>query len=316
MISSAGLYYAFDQVNLFGLWYHLKSVKFTWLILSVLLLIFSVAIRAVRWQFLIEPVASIRFHPLFAATMIGYFGNAVLPLRLGELLRAYTISKKQNIDASSAFGTVILERVLDMLGLIITILIFGWFYSFDENGKNIIFTVIIFTLVCFVLIIALGHVQFHLMKKIQKWTIFKKLWALKVLNILKSLVKGMTSLRSTKHIGQIILHTIFLWLIYFAITYTVTISVGININWIAMGVVLIFTSLAFAIPAAPGGLGTYHAAAVYVLTTFFYIGRLESQAFAIILHAVGFLPLVIIGAIYFFRSSISIKDFTKESLPE
>ena len=87
-------------------------------------------------------------------------------------------------------------------------------------------------------------------------------------------------------------------------------------NWISVGVVLISTALAMAIPAAPGAVGTYHAAAVYVLTTFFAVGRIESQAFAVILHAVGFVPLIIIGAIYFLRSSVQIKDISDQHIVE
>jgi uncharacterized membrane protein YbhN (UPF0104 family) len=80
--------------------------------------------------------------------------------------------------------------------------------------------------------------------------------------------------------------------------------------------VLISTSLAVAIPAAPGAVGTYHAAAVYVLTTLFFVSRTESQAFAVLLHAVGFVPLIIIGAIYFLRSSVNIKDISGQHITE
>ena len=316
VISAVGLYYAFGKVDLDALWHHLKMVNLIWLSLAVFLLIFSVAIRAERWQLLIEPIQNIRFHPLFAATMVGYFGNAVLPFRLGELLRAYTISARKNVETSTAFGTIILERILDMVGLVGTILIFGWFYPFDEGGRNVIIAVVVFTLLGFGFVLALGRAQSHLMEKIEKWSIFEKAWAHRILTILHSLVNGLTSIRATKHVGQIVLHTIFMWIVYFAITYSVILATDIDVNWISVGVVLISTALAMAIPAAPGAVGTYHAAAVYVLTTFFAVGRIESQAFAVILHAVGFVPLIIIGAIYFLRSSIQIKDISDQHIVE
>ena len=83
-----------------------------------------------------------------------------------------------------------------------------------------------------------------------------------------------------------------------------------------MGVILVSTSLAIAIPAAPGAVGTYHAAAVYVLTEFFVVGRVESQAFAVLLHGVGYVPLIIIGAMYFLRSSVHIKDLSDQRIIE
>ena len=107
-----------------------------------------------------------------------------------------------------------------------------------------------------------------------------------------------------------------MWIVYFFVTYSVILATNISIDWIGVGIILISTSLALAIPAAPGGLGTYHAAAVYILTSYFFIDRVESQAFAVILHAVGFLPLLLIGFIFFIRSSLHFKDVSKEVIQE
>lgn len=107
LISILGLYYAFNKVNLNELWFYLKSANIFYIILASVLLIFSVAIRAERWQLLLEPIKVISFRPLFSSTMIGYFGNAVMPFRFGELLRAFSIGSIKNIDISAAFGTTI-----------------------------------------------------------------------------------------------------------------------------------------------------------------------------------------------------------------
>ena len=312
VISAVGLYYAFAQVNFDDLWFFLKSVNLGWLTISVVLLVFSVAIRAERWQLLLEPIEKIRFHPLFAATMVGYFGNAVLPFRLGELLRAYTISVRKSVETSAAFGTIILERILDMLGLVCMILVFGWFYPFEDGGRNLMLAVVMLTLIGFGFVLILGRAQSKLIERMENWPIFEKKWAHRILKIINSIVNGLTSIRTAKHVGQIVLHTIFMWVVYFSITYSVTLAVGIQLSWVEVGVILISTSLAIAIPAAPGAVGTYHAAAVYVLTTLFFVGRAESQAFAVLLHAVGFVPLIIIGSIYFLYSSVHIKDISNQ----
>ncbi|MBC8345106.1 MAG: flippase-like domain-containing protein [Candidatus Marinimicrobia bacterium] len=316
VISAVGLYYAFGQVNFNELWFHLKSVNVLWMSVATLLLVFSVAIRAERWQMLLEPIENIQFRSLFGATMVGYFGNAVLPFRLGELLRAYSISENHQVDTSAAFGTIILERILDLLGLVSTIILFGWLFPFDTGGRNIMIAVVVVTLLGFGFIMVLGSARSHLMDRIEKWPIFEKPFAHRLLTIMNSLVDGLTSIRATKHVGQIVIHTIFMWVVYYSITYTVILATGINISWIEVGVVLISTSLAVAIPAAPGAVGTYHAAAVYVLTVLFSVGSAESQAFAILLHAVGFIPLIIIGFIYFLNSSVHIRDISKQHIVE
>ena len=173
VISAVGLYYAFGQVNFDELWFHLKSVDVFWMSLGTILLVFSVAIRAERWQLLLEPIETIPFHPLFGATTVGYFGNAVLPFRLGELLRAYSISENHQVDTSAAFGTVILERILDLIGLVCAIILFGWFFPFDTGGRNIMITVVVVTLLGFGFIMVLGSARSHLMDRIEKWAIFE-----------------------------------------------------------------------------------------------------------------------------------------------
>ena len=316
VICAVGFYYAFGQVNFDELWFHLKSVDVLWMSLATVLLIFSVAIRAERWQMLLEPIETVPFHPLFGATMVGYFGSGVLPFRLGELLRAYSISENHQVDTSAAFGTIILERILDLFGLVCTIILFGWFFPFDTGGRNIMIAVVVVSLLGFGFIVVLGSTRSHLMDRIEKWAIFEKPFAHRLLTIMNSLLDGMTSIRATKHVGQIVIHTIFMWVVYYSITYTVILATGISLSWIEVGVVLISTSLAVAIPAAPGAVGTYHAAAVYVLTVLFSVGSAESQAFAILLHAVGFVPLIIIGSIYFLRSSVQIKDISGQHIVE
>ncbi|MFL3025419.1 MAG: lysylphosphatidylglycerol synthase transmembrane domain-containing protein [Candidatus Neomarinimicrobiota bacterium] len=315
-LSVLGLYYAFNKVNISELWFYLRTANIFYIALAILLIIFSVAIRAERWQLLLEPMKKISFLPLFSSTMIGYFGNAVMPFRFGELLRAYSIGSMKKIDVSGAFGTILLERLLDMLGLVFTMFIFSWFYPFEYGGKSAMIIISFSSVLLFSFVLWLGSKKSHFFLNLKKRSILKAPFLQRLLIIINKIVDGITSIRDTKHLGQIIFHSIFIWVIYFFVTYSVILATNISIDWIGVGIILISTSLALAIPAAPGGLGTYHAAAVYILTSYFFIDRVESQAFAVILHAVGFLPLLLIGFIFFTRSSLHFKDVSKEVIQE
>ena len=311
VLSILGLYYAFNKVNIGELWFYLKSANIFYIIIASSLIIFSIAIRAERWQLLLEPIKVISFRPLFSSVMIGYFGNAVMPFRFGELLRAYSIGSMKNIDISAAFGTILLERLLDMLGLVFTMFIFSWFYPFEHGGRNAMIFIALSSILVFCFIIWLGGRKSQIIPNLKKLSMFDKPFLQKLLTIINNIVDGLTSIKDTKHVGQIILHTIFMWVVYFFVTYSVILATNISINWVGVGIILISTSLALAIPAAPGGVGTYHAAAVYILTSYFFVDRVESQAFAVILHAVGFLPLLLIGFLFFIRSSLHFKDVSK-----
>ena len=91
-------------------------------------------------------------------------------------------------------------------------------------------------------------------------------------------------------------------------------STGITLKWYQVCILLISTTFAISIPAAPAYVGTYHAAVVYVLTSFFAINQLDAQASAILIHAVGTIPFIIIGAWYFINSSVSIKDINQKKI--
>ena len=116
--SILGIYFAFTGEDIDIVIHHLKEVDLFGIFIASSLLILSCGIRAYRWRLLLEPFEVVPMHRVFSATMVGYFGNGVLAFRLGELLKAYSVSSRRNITVSQAFGTVVLERILDMLMVI------------------------------------------------------------------------------------------------------------------------------------------------------------------------------------------------------
>ena len=134
----------------------------------------------------------------------------------------------------------------------------------------------------------------------------------KIIHFIKKTLDGLTSIRDLKKTGKIIISTILIWSIYYLITWIVSVSLGVGLDWISVGVTLIFTSLAIALPAAPSAVGTYHAAAIYVLTELFLLDRSIAQSFAVVLHAVGLFPLISIGGLFFIKSSVGFGDISME----
>ena len=120
-----GLYYAFESIEFAQLYGHIISVNLFKLALAILVLMLSCIIRAKRLKYIISPLDNdISTHHLFGATMIGYFGNGILFFRLGELLKAFSISQGNNIKTSESFGVVMLERVIDALTVFILLVFF------------------------------------------------------------------------------------------------------------------------------------------------------------------------------------------------
>ena len=316
LISVIGLYYAFRQVNFWELWISIKNVNIILILLAVFILVLSNVIRAWRWQILVKPIKDVSFDPAFSSIMIGYFGNSVLPFRMGEFLRAYVVADKTSLTASTAFGTIVVERILDFVGLSALILLIMTVYPLKSIGGFIIIGVIVLSLTAFIFILLFGGLKSTLLVKIEKSSLLKMGLLPKILLFLKNFLDGATTIRATNKLGVILLYTLIIWIMYYCSTYLATIATGIELEWFGFGVLLISTTLAISVPAAPGYVGTYHAAAVYILTNLFDVGRIDAQAAAIILHAVGTIPIVIIGAWYFLNSSVNIKDIKDQGLSQ
>ena len=313
-ISIAGLYYAFRGIDFVQLWKIINQLDLFYGTLSLIILLISNIIRALRWQILASPIEKISIKPVFSSIMIGYFGNSVLPFRMGEFLRAYVLAEKTSLNASTAFGTIVTERILDFVGLSLLILLTILVYPADWINQKIIIGVVVLSLTAFVFVFCFKEINEIFLFDLKKIRLLQKSTLLKIIAILKKLINGAVAIRSTNKVMLIFLYTVLIWLMYCFSTYFALLSTGISIKWYEVCVLMISTTLAISVPAAPAYVGTYHATVVYVLTTFFLINQLDAQASAIIIHGLGTIPFFIIGALYFINSSVSIKEIKSKEI--
>jgi len=313
-ISIAGLYYAFRGIDFVQLWKIINQLDLFYGTLSLIILLTSNIVRALRWQILAYPIDKISIKPAFSSIMIGYFGNSILPFRMGEFLRAYVLAEKTSLNVSTAFGTIVTERILDFVGLSLLILLTILVYPVDWINQQIIIGVVVLSLTAFVFVFYFKEINEIFLFDLKKIRLLQKSTVLKIIEILERLINGAVAIRSTNKVMLIFLYTVLIWLMYCFSTYFALLSTGISIKWYEVCVLMISTTLAISIPAAPAYVGTYHATVVYVLTSFFLINQLDAQVSAIIIHSVGTIPFIIIGAWYFINSSVRIKEINKKEI--
>jgi len=164
------------------------------------------------------------------------------------------------------------------------------------------------TALLILLLVGLALVQSEIQQRVFNWKIFQNQLGKKITRIINNLVNGLIALKSTNHVVAVTLLTILMWVVYYACTYLVVLSIDVPVDWIAVGVTLVATTLAITIPAAPGYIGTYHATAVLVMVELFGVNLADAQAFAVLVHAIGFVPFAIIGFGYFMTSSVKLRD--------
>jgi len=97
----------------------LKDAEYVYIIPTIILIFVNHYFRAVRWSVLIAPIKKVSVLNLFSATMIGFMANSVLPARIGEIIRPVLVAKKEKIKITASFATVVMERIFDVLSIIV-----------------------------------------------------------------------------------------------------------------------------------------------------------------------------------------------------
>ena len=311
LISVICLYFAFYKVNLNSLLSTLKSANYLLVLGCISLFVFSMIIRSFRWRMILSSSYTISLRFLFESIMIGYFINSILPFRLGEFGRAYALSMKSPIGTFEAFGSIILERLIEIICLLFILIIALNFQSADQilNGNQIIFLSLLFIFLVIVLLNSTFRkriISFFETKSIKSSNRLSSIYYK-----LSEVLKGFSLFDSKKNKSDILSMSFLLWFTYYLITILGINAIGLNLTHLEALFLLIFSSIVFSLPSAPGGIGPYHAAIVFIVSNIFMYDNNQALALAILLHAVAFVPEVLIGLFYFYKYSISYQDLKK-----
>jgi hypothetical protein len=292
LISVFFISYALKDFNYILFLNSLKNANYGYIIFAILLLIFIIFLRAVRWNFLF--IKKLDINSLYKAQLIGYMGNNIFPLRLGELLKAYYLEKKSKISKYEVLGTIILERVLDLVGLVFLFLILlnsSLFELIDPIYIKIIYSILIFTFTALL-------VSF----KLNKMKNFK--FKNKFFLILNDIISGFSNINTSNFLLSI-LFTILTWIGYVIVVFLVQESMYLDLNFIQCVLILFLSSIVLMIPSMPGNIGTFEGAVVYTLLLF---SIEDNFGFAFILHAVSFIPYTLLGLYYLIKERYILKD--------
>ncbi len=270
----------------------LVNANYVYMVSSILFLIFIIFLRSIRWRFLF--VEEININDLYKSQLVGYMGNNILPLRLGELLKAYYLEKKSKISKYEVLGTVVLERVLDLVGLILLFFIlinFSLFDLVDSSYIKIFYFILFFTLILILVSLKLSEKKDY--KSKNKFPL-----------ILNDIIRGFSSIDRLNFLLSI-LSSILIWISYAVVVFLVQESMYLDLNFIQCILILFLSSIGLMVPSMPGNIGTFEGAVVYTLLLF---GIEDNFGFAFILHAVSFIPYTLLGLYYLIKERYIFKN--------
>ncbi len=272
---------------------YIKEADMFWVTLSIIIGILGHISRAIRWNYLLEPLGyKPRLTNNILIILISYFANLGIP-RTGEILRATALASYENVPFEKGFGTVVTERVIDvlMLLLIITVtlllqtdILVGFLQNKGFNLKGLILLAGagIFGLAVFFVFIKKSSTKI----------------ALKIKNFVKGLLDGVFSIFKMKHKWAFVFHTFFIWGCYIAMLWVIKFTVAETLHLSLDQLLVAFVAGAFAMATTNGGIGLFPIAVSKALAIF-GIGTVSGDAFGWIMWISQTLMIVVFGAISF-----------------
>ena len=311
LISVAFLYLAFRKIDYRDLWSTLVSVRYWWLLPGLAIYFVGVLVRAWRWQFLLTPLKKVSIKTLFPIINIGYMGNNVFPLRMGEVLRAVVLKRHESVSISGSLATIVVERIFDAVVVIGFVLLnLGELVALPGSG---IFTQLSSLATWAVGIFLAGLAVFVLIavfpKPAQKVIhgVIEKVIPEKgrkaLIDVADKFLDGLMSLRSPAQALMILLTSILIWLLETGLYWSVDQALGLGLNFGQLMLLNGVVNLVLLIPAAPGGLGTFDAAVRTMLEAYGIVAEL-ALGYALVLRIALWVPITIVGAVYFIREGL------------
>ena len=305
-----------------ALWRSLQGMRYPLLIPSLALALLGFVARAYRWGFLFVAGERIPFKKLYTATMIGFMGNALLPARAGEFIRAYVLSRSHgNLAASKAFATIVGERILDGIALTLLLCLVlivlpagepvvipegtffeqsvtiteGWFLSIAAGALGIFAGA--------AAVVALIYLKGEVVARVLGETVsrFSQRAGQRVTHLVTAFASGFDVVRDKRRLATA------------AILSVLVFPDEVHWPWYTSIVVLAVVCVGIMIPASPGFVGTFHAFCVVALMLCARIDFDSAVAFSVIYHGATMVVLVAVGLICLWVENLSFVEVARRA---
>jgi len=320
LISIFFLYLAFRKFDLEEGKRALKMANYYWLLPTVVSYMFGFWMRGIRWRYLLLPIKKCKIFNLVSTVFIGFMANNLLPFRVGELIRAYVNGKKENISKSSSLATIVVERVLDGLALVVLLLVAILFlergasaqHSFPQWLKRMIYVAWALFLGVLILLYIMMRSKELTGKVIRKlFGFFKEPILKKILNLTNSFIEGLNVLRKRKEILIVSFLSILVWTFEGTTFYLGAKALNLPISYPQAYLTLVIVALGLMVPSSPAFVGVYEYFCVTALALF-AIDKSFALSYAVLLHLLQFSLLVGIGLFFLWKENLSLWKLKEE----
>ena len=334
LISAVALYFVFQGVSIRDLIASFKSVDYVWLIWCLVVFYFSVLLRGLRWRWLFKPKHDVSLTHATGGIFICFAFNSIFPARLGEFARAYIVVKQDKMGFSTAFGTVVAERLLDVIVLILSLLACLAVVRIDPDAEltrsifknmepitvtgaqflalknKMLFMGIALTIG--ILAISIPRSRGWFLTILHAMKIVPHAIRDKIEHMVHQFAEGLASLRSPGRAAALIVLSFVIWTtnalstLFLALGFPFTATMTFPEAFALVIIICIFIT----VPAAPGYWGFFEAGVIFAI---FILGIHDPNAplvlsFAILLHLSQWIPIVAVGLPWAWLSHVSLDE--------
>ena len=307
LIAALFVFFAFRGISFHSLLHDALRANFYILLAATVVVLFSHFLRALRWRVILREIKQdISIVDTWGSIMVGYLLNNFVP-RLGEIVRAYTTGRLEDISVSGVLGTIVLERLFDMLsaGILFGLGLFMYHGNLIESFPFLRAA----GLILIVGSLALGAVLYvaSISERFQRATlrlvefILPKKLAQKAESIILSFLASFKILRSGKRLGVITFYTALIWVAYIYTMYIPFFAFGfgtrLHLTFYDAFLLILVTTIAWIVPS-PGATGVYHLFVSQALMIISGVPKDEALAYATLTHLFAYVAITIVGAIF------------------
>jgi glycosyltransferase 2 family protein len=308
LISTVFLFLALRSIDWSGFINAFHQVDPVFMGLSFLGSILPFMIVSLRWKLLLSDTVSVSFNEIFDYTMIGYFAGMIFPARLGDFGKAVLVGRSKKVSSSQVFGTVILERLMDTVMLLILAIGLSFLMDYSLPIRN----ALIFLSTLAVVIIACTVLVAWNIGKLENARVWlSKRLPIKAIDYIFGLIERLAAgLRAIRH-RKVLIYALFLTMVSWIILGLTFIgylrAFQITVPWYSAYFIILLINLSGIIPASPGNIGVYEYMVILALT-FWSIEKSPCLSFGVLTHGANIVLTTILGSWSLYRQGLSLRN--------
>jgi uncharacterized protein (TIRG00374 family) len=305
------IYLSLKNIDYRSIFMELQKVNYKLLVLTVPLFVFIQFLRSVRWGIILSPIEKIKQNKLFPITCVGFMAIALVPMRTGELLRPYLISKRSTIPFSSAVATILIERILDSVILTCILALIVSKAHFIEELRNSI-TIFLLTFAILLILVYLFYFRketflFVIRRALSHFPEKARFWAE---DLFKLFVEGFKLIKEPRKFAYALTLSIIIWVLSGLAISILLPLVKIQLPLMGAFVVLLVTVMVISLPTAPGFLGNFQFGCIVALS-FYNVAKENAFAFSMVYYIVGIGTNILLGIIFLPFRKFPLKKFKR-----